>query len=313
LSPTSVVHHEVTDTTGLSAGVRAHIAEASRRLPSSLRAVVAAWFVYLLLLGILRARWGPVALLLVPTVGVYLFTWLGYYRHELWHAYFPGVDNGRWFTFVSYMLFADPQVYRLAHGSHHKFVHTPGDLEFFCVNWENDLKRRRRHFLAELVFGNLAWELTTLARLLRAGRASVPGAVVATAWRIALLAAVVGACQWIAPGSGWRCLGGYWLTIWLGSVMTRQNQWIEHLGIVDAGGLADRNLLTRNLSSRTWAGWLFNLVNHGDAREHVYHHTEPRWNTRDVPDLGLPPGSPSVTIGQYYRVLLDYHRRLDAT
>lgn len=231
---------EASEVGRLPAEARARVARASRRLPASLWAVVVGWLAYLLLLGILRARYGMVALLLVPTVGVYLFTWLGYYRPELWHAYFPGIDNGRWFAFVSYILFADPQVYRLAHGSHHKFVHTPADLEFFCVNWESDRRRRRRHFFAELVLGNLAWELATLARFLGAGRASVRGIVLATVWRIALLAAMVGACQWIAPGSGWRCLGGYWLTIWLGAVMTRQNQWIEHLGVVDTGGLTWR-------------------------------------------------------------------------
>lgn len=70
------------------------------------------------------------------------------------------------------------------------------------------------------------------------------------------------------------------------------------------------NLLTRNLSSATWAGWLFNLVNHDDAREHVYHHTEPRLNSRGVPGLELPTGSSSVTFGEYLRLLRDYRRRV---
>jgi hypothetical protein len=48
---------------------------------------------------------------------------------------------------------------------------------------------------------------------------------------------------WIQPGGRWLFFWTYILTIWLGAVMIRQLQWVEHLGIVSNGSLAERNLL----------------------------------------------------------------------
>jgi len=269
------------------------------------------WFGYLLVIPILSARHGILALALVPTAGIYLFTWLGYYRHELWHGYFPHLDNPRWFAFVSYALFADPQVYRSAHASHHKFVHTTEDREFYCSEWPTNRFRRRAQFLAELMLGNVAWEAGSFWRLMKThGRPVVGAGVMATAKRLALLLAVITVCELLGPGSGWRCLAAYGLTIWAGAVMTRHNQWIEHLGIFSAGSLAERNLLTRNLSSSGWAGRLINLVNHDDAHAHVFHHTEPSVHSRGATGLALPSGAQKISVREYGRVLVHYARSL---
>ena len=304
---------EATDNGRVPREARVRIDERTRWPAVRLGIVVLLWFCYVLAVPILWKRHGAVALLLVPTAGVYLFTWLGYYRHELWHRYFPRIDNGRWFNFVSYLLFSDPQVYRLAHVSHHVAIHTPGDWEFFCADWTTDHARRRRQFFAELLLGNIAWELTCFWRLWKARGATVlRSGLAAAAKRVALLGVVTLTCGLIEPGSPGLCLISYALTVWAGSVMTRQNQWIEHLGIVSDGGLAERNLLSRNLSSATWAGWLVNVLNHQDAREHVFHHTEPRVNSRGVSGLSLPPGAQAVSLSDYWRLLRRYHRSLSA-
>jgi hypothetical protein len=92
--------------------------------------------------------------------------------------------------------------------------------------------------------------------------------------------------------------------------MNRHVQWIEHLGILSDGSLAERNLLTRNLSSATLGGRLFNFIFHYDAQEHVFHHTEPRINSRGAPDLTLPPGAQTITLGEYPRLLWSHYRSL---
>ncbi len=267
------------------------------------------WFGYLLAVPIFWARHGPLALALVPTAGVYLFTWLGYTRHELWHGYFPHLDNQRWFNVVSYALFADPQVYRSAHASHHKFVHTTDDREFYCSEWLTNRSRRRAQFLAELLLGNMAWDAHASWRLGKEYGTPVV-ALMATAKRVALLIAVITVCDLLQPGSRWLCLSIYGLTIWAGAVTTRHNQWIEHLGIFSEDSLAERNLLTRNLSSDGWAGRLINLVNHDDARAHVFHHTEPRVHSRGAPGLVLPDGARTISVKDYGRVLVRYWRSL---
>jgi hypothetical protein len=283
---------------------------AAALLPFSLVAVILLWLGYLLLVPILWSRHGPAALALAPTAGVYLFSWLAYYRHELWHNYFPMIHNPTWFNFVSYLLFQDPQVYRVAHPTHHKFVHTPDDLEFFCQDWRTDRRRRRRQFVLELAFGNIAWHLSTFTRLKKEGRVTMAGSCAALVKRVAILIGLMAVAGWIEPRGRWLFLATYGLTIWLGAIMTRHLQWVEHLGIVSGGSLAERNLLTRNLSSDTVLGWLFNFLNHDDAREHVFHHTEPKLNTRGVRGLQLPPGAERITLGDYVGILRAHYSKL---
>jgi fatty acid desaturase len=286
------------------------IRAAARWLPASLAAVVTGWLIYQITLPHLYATYGAPALLLVPTIGVFLFTWLGYYRHELWHNYFTGIRNPLWFNVTSYLLFSDPQVYRIAHPSHHKYVHTPEDLEFFCRHWRTDRRKRRRQFFMELFLGNIAWEGDSLFRLLRDGRASKWASRKALAIRFFYLWLLANGANWLHPGTKWTFLGTFIFTLWMGSVVTRQNQWLEHLGTVSDGSLAERNLLTRNLPSSTFSGWLFNFMNHSDATEHVFHHTEPQLNSRGLPGLTLPPGSRTVTVRQYLGILMEQIRTL---
>lgn len=283
---------------------------AGRRLPTSLMLVVAAWLAYLIALPIAWAHSAALTITLVPTLGVFLFTWIGYYRHELWHGYFPQIDNAAWFRFVSYLLFSDPQVYGAAHPNHHKHLHTPRDIEFFCDGWATDPARRRRQFALELVFGNAAWELACLWRLKREGRATARAGRRALGMRVALLAPVLAAAESCVPGGAWTCLAGYAATLWAGSIVTRHDQWIEHLGIVSDGPLDERNMLTRNLTTHTWSGWLFNVWNHNEPREHVLHHTDPKVNSRGFPGLALPPGARTITLGAYARLLAEHWRQL---
>ena len=301
---------EPTENGRVPEGAVMRVREAAARLPFSLVAVILLWIIYLLSVTVLWARHGPLALLLVPTVGTYLFSWLGFYRHELWHNYFPRIHNPTWFNFVSYLMWTNPQLYRLVHPTHHKYVHTPDDMEFFCQDWRTDRRRRKRQFILELIYGNIAMQVSHYTRLMKEGRATVQASRNAFAKRLALFLSLLAIAGWIQPGGQWLFFWTYILTIWLGVVMIRQLQWVEHLGIVSDGSLAERNLLTRNLSSDTLLGWLFNFYNHDDAREHVFHHTEPKLNTRGLKGLKLPPGARTVTIQEYLGILATYYRNL---
>jgi hypothetical protein len=280
-----------------------------RLLPFSLPAVILCWMTYLILVPVLWVKYGPAMLVFVPTLGAFLFAWLGHYRHELWHQYFPKLNNLLWFNFVSYLLFTDPQVYQSVHHTHHKYVHTPEDVEFFCQDWRTNRKRRKRQFILEFLFGNMAWELSTFMRLRAEGRAGLTASVIALGKRLAIFLALLTMTLWLEPAALWSYVWTYVLTIWAGAVLTRHNQWVEHLGIVSNGSLAERNLLARNLPSTTVLGRLFNILNQNDAREHIFHHTEPKLNSRGV-DLALPAGGCTVTLPQYLQILADYYRQL---
>lgn len=283
---------------------------ASAKLRWNLYFVAGAWVVYLLAMPRIVMAAGWPALALIPTLGAFLMSWLGYYRHELWHNYFAGVSNPRWFDFVSYLLFSDPAVYRIAHPAHHKYIHTLKDIEFFCENYQSDPARRRTQFKLEMIFGNMAWELTCLHRLFREKKYTRWASRVCLVKRAALFFALNWISRWLTPGSGWYYFACYSSTLWIGSLVTRHNQWIEHLGIESNGNLAERNLLTRNVTSDTLFGKLFNLLNHEDAKEHVFHHTEPQLNTRGFPGLSLPPGARTITLPQYVQLLKDHYRSL---
>lgn len=298
-----------TDNGRVPADLVGPVKQASTGLRPRLYMMVAAWVGYLLLMPRLVMAYGWPAVALIPTLGVFLLSWMGYYRHELWHSYFAGANNPRWFDLLSWLLFSDPAVYRIAHPAHHKYVHTLRDIEFFCEHYE-DRARRRLQFKLELIFGNMAWELTCLHRLFHEGKYTRWASRFCLVKRAALFFLLNGVSRWLTPGSGWYYFGCYLATLWIGSLVTRHNQWIEHLGILSDGTIAERNLLTRNVSSDTFLGRVFNFMNHDDAKEHVFHHTEPQLNTRGFPGLTLPPGSRTITLPEYGRLLVEHYRSL---
>lgn len=104
-----------TDNGRVPADLVGPVKQASTGLRPRLYMMVAAWVGYLLLMPRLVMAYGWPALALIPTAGVFLLSWMGYYRHELWHSYFAGANNPRWFDLLSWLLFSDPAVYRIAH------------------------------------------------------------------------------------------------------------------------------------------------------------------------------------------------------
>jgi hypothetical protein len=189
-------------------------------------------------------------------------------------------------------------------------VHTPDDIEFFCEGWQTDRRGRRRQYVLELLLGNIAWEISCLYRLKRQGKITSRTGLETLAKRLLVFFALMAVVGLVEPGAAWRFAVTSALTIWAGSVMTRHNQWIEHLGIVSDGSLAERNLLTRNVRSDRALGWLFNLMNHNDPLHHVYHHTEPKLQTRALSGLALPPGARVITVPEYLRLLVEHYRSL---
>ncbi|GEM_PF-934782 len=268
------------------------------------------WIAYLVSGAILWLKSVPAALFLIIFVGTYLVSWMGYMRHELWHNYFPGVNNQFFFRLVSYLLFSDPKVYEIAHVTHHRDLHTVRDIEFCCEGYATKRLKRKWLFISEFLFGNVAWEAYTVFRLSRAGQMSY----FRTAWSLGLrLLMVLGFCflaDFIFPGTGKVMAWFYFLTIWFGAVLTRHDQWIEHLGIVSEASLAERIRLCRNLPNIHWTNRLWNIFNHNDPRGHYFHHAYPQLNLRDYNDMELPPGVPKITIPQYLSILWNYYKTI---
>lgn len=273
--------------------------------------VIVLWYLYLVGVACLWFHSVPATLVMIVTVGGFLFTWLAYYRHELWHNYFPGINNPRFFDLVSFMMFSDPQVYRIAHPAHHKYVHTIRDIEFFCERHDQDPAKRKRQFLLELLFGNMAWELVTLHRLYAEGKADRWEARKALFKRLGLLALAAVAAAFVDPRGSLMILPTFLLTAFVAAHATRHNQWIEHLGLRDDGGtLHQRDMLTRNLPNRGILNRLWNFYNHNDPLDHVLHHTEPKYNTRGVAGVPMPVGSVYTSIPEHFGRVVAHYRSL---
>jgi len=268
------------------------------------------WLIALVGIPLLAHRHGAWILLAAPWVGAYFVSWLGMLRHELWHGYVKGINNRRFFRITCFALCVEPETYRLSHGSHHIHVNTEHDMQMYPENFLQDPRRARVQFLLELMFGNLAWEFSAAARLKRSGQLSTSTLLLHLPARLALPAGIALAFGVLAPDVLGLVAANFALMVWSGSVMTRHNQWLQHLGILCEGTMEERNLRTRNLRNKTWLERLVNFLNHDDSVAHTYHHTEPNAYTRLDPNLQPASHHLQITLGDYARILRAFHRSL---
>ena len=269
------------------------------------------WLAYLTVAGVVWIYSIPLSLAIILFVGQYLTSWLGYQRHELWHNYFPGIPNRRFFDLVSSLLFSDPQIYSLAHVTHHRDLHTTSDAEFFCEDYETDSRRRKRQFIFEFLLGNIAWEASAIFRTAKSKELAWRHHGLSVAMRFLFWGLFCFLANSVYPGLGLPLAYVYILTIWFGALVTRHDQWIEHLGIYSNDApLAERVRMTRNLPDTHWTNRLWNLFNHNDPRSHYFHHAYPQLNLRDRRDLELPEDVPRITIPEYLKALWNYYKSI---
>lgn len=286
---------------------------ASGPVPSArirLACALVGWLLILTLLPLAAHRFGGWPLLLAPLLGAYFVSWIGMLRHELWHGYVEGVDNRFFYRVTCFALCLDPETYRLSHASHHQHANTDRDIQLYPEGFLRNPRRARFQFAMELLLGNLAWEIATAARLRRQGllkgttlASNLPGRLVLPGLLMLFFATA-------APDAGPLAIANFLLMFWSGSVMTRHNQWLQHLGIFASGDPGARDLLTRNLRNRTVLERLVNFLNHDDSVAHTYHHTEPRTYARLEPGLHPAPDHLQITLPEYFAVLAAFCREL---
>jgi hypothetical protein len=92
----------------------------------------------------------------------------------------------------------------------------------------------------------------------------------------------------------------------LASFFLHQSQLVEHGNLIVKGDYNAHNVRTRNLSGKTIAGRIFLFLTHGDAHEHVLHHTLVKIYSRPFPgSVPLPRGAVWITMGEFLGVLRD--------
>jgi fatty acid desaturase len=269
-----------------------------------------AWPLYLFLLPWATSRFGAYALLLMVFPGTFLFTWVGFCMHECWHQYVPGLPHRLLYTLYSWMLLSDPQIYRLLHGHHHLEVNTFADAEFHPLGEINGRFFRCLYHFFEIFLG-VAFIVTlsslTMPRHPRyRDKYQLGSLLVSLLMWIVLLVGLGSLAMAVFKVSGAQVATAYLATLWLSSLLLHHSQLVEHGNLIVAGDWSQRNLKTRNLRRQNWLEKFFLFLTHGDAREHVLHHTAVKVFSRPFPGrLPLPPEMVTIGLGEYLGILRD--------
>lgn len=270
--------------------------------------LAAAWPLYLIILPYVYTRLNMLSVVFMLFPGVYLFTWLLCLMHECWHKYSPNINNELFYNIFSYMLFTDPQLYRLVHGYHHSKVHTWDDTEFHPVGKIGNTHLRRVYNFLEIALGVIF--TFGIIMFILPGHPNYKSKYKPSSFMISILMRLLfyGGIGYLSALifdlSIYQILIPFLISIWLGSVIIHHDQLIEHGDLIIDGDYHERNMASRNLKNETIFQKLFNLLTHGDMREHVLHHTEVAVYSRPFPGkLPMPDDAVYISLKDYAGIL----------
>jgi len=270
--------------------------------------VLCAWPLYLFIVPYVYDMFGGGAVLFIIFPGVYLCTWLSFFVHETWHKSTPNIPHTLFYHLFSWMLLTDPQLYGLLHPLHHAQVNSWEDAEFHPFG---DIQPRYLKILSNLVEIVLG-----MIYLMAAYTIVVPRHPKCQrqyrAWKFLLSIVIWGSYLGGIGYMSHRVFGvsashiglAYLISYWLGTVMVHHSQLVEHGNLIVTGDWNTRNLRSRNLKDTGLCEKLFLWLTHGDAREHVLHHTLPNVYTRPLPRrVPMPDNAVYITLRDYGKIV----------
>jgi len=274
-----------------------------------------AWPLYVFIVPFVYAKtgWG-ISVLFMIFPGAYLYVWMACLMHECWHKYVAVIDNKTFYNLFSYMLFTDPQIYRLVHGNHHSRVNTWEDTEFHPFGKiENSYLRRIFNFF-EIALGVIF--IFSVHMLILPRHPDYKS-------RYRASSLIRSVCMWILiyGGLGFCSAVVFRLSVpevttallisfWLGSLLTHHLQLVEHGNLIVKGDFNERQIRSRNLRREGILEKLFLFLVHGDPREHVLHHTSVGVYTRPFPGrVPMPENAAYISLSDYAGVLWGMVRR----
>jgi hypothetical protein len=270
--------------------------------------VLLLWPAYLFFLPAVFARWGALTAVYMIFPGVYLFTWVGFLMHESWHKYVPNIPNGFFYNAFALMLLSDPQLYRLAHGYHHSKVHTHEDAEFHPAGRIRNRWLRILYNWMEILLG-VAWlvliSTVTIPLDKRfAGRYRVWKPVASLVFWILFFGGIGWLSYLVFGATVLQIALSFAISLWLNSFLLHHSQLVEHGNLYVQGTFEERNVWTRNLKRAGILEAIFLFFTHGDAEEHVLHHTQSQYYLRPFPGVvPLPVNAVSITLYEYLKIL----------
>jgi fatty acid desaturase len=267
-----------------------------------------AWPVYVLFLPMVYARYGLTSVLYMVFPGAYLYVWLACLMHECWHKYTPTVSNDFFYNTFSYMLFTDPQLYRMLHGHHHSKVNTWDDREFHPVGFIQNPIQRRLYNIAEILLG-IIWNVGAQMVLIPKDETykdkySNKGHYVSMGMWLLIYGGLGCISASIFGVTVWQIIVPYTIGYWIGSLFLHHTQLVEHGNLIVEGDYHHRNIASRNLRRNGIPERIFHFITHGDMRQHVLHHTLVKLNVRPFPyRIPSPDDAVFISMRQYMGIL----------
>lgn len=259
-----------------------------------------AWIAALLIAPALWIYHPAVGILFAVTVGLHINTQLGFFYHELWHqAFFKTPKYNRlFFWVVSFYHLSGPQVYGIAHATHHKNVHTFDDLEFWPVKNNTTVTRARIALIFEILFGIIAWSLRTMPVICKHPRYSRRSGLLFFGGWIVMFVGLMFVSHMIYGNQWWYAAISYWLHLLLFAVALRMLQFLEHLGITAPDlDYQTRTKLTRNVKCSGLLNRLWHKLTINETAEHTLHHMKAGIPYRRYAPLSPPePSAPVRTV-----------------
>lgn len=270
--------------------------------------VAVAWPVFVLGLPWVFHHSILLALALMVFPGGYLFTWAGLLMHEAWHRYVPDVPNGIFYNYFSWILLTDPQIYKVLHGTHHAQVNSWDDREFHPLGRLANPVARRVYNLFEIMLG--VGFIVVVSSLMLPVHPQFKQKYRLASMLLSVLVVtlffggVMALNSLVLHVPGREIAAALLLNIWVDSLLLHHSQLIEHGNLIVAGDWNARNLQVRNLKADGFVEKIFLFLTHGDAREHVLHHTLVSVYSRPFPGtIPMPPAPVYITLKDYSKIL----------
>ncbi|OGS45253.1 MAG: hypothetical protein A2539_10285 [Elusimicrobia bacterium RIFOXYD2_FULL_34_15] len=270
--------------------------------------VLVAWPVYLFILPYLYLKIGLLSVVFMIFPGIYLFTWCGFLMHESWHKYVPGLSYGFFYNVFAWMLFTDPQVYRMVHGGHHSNVNSWNDTEFHPIGKIENFVLRRIYNIFEIILGIAFITVITLFVVPFHPQYKAKYSFIKLFTSVVVWSAFLGSIGYLSyitfSVSVKQIIISFSLSLWINSIVLHHSQLVEHGNLIVDGDWKQRNIKTRNLKNSGIFEKIFIFLTHGDSSEHVLHHTLVGIYSRPFPGVvPMPQESVYITLRDYLGIL----------
>ena len=269
---------------------------------------MAAWPVFLILLPLVYGKNQLAATIFIIFPGIWLFTWLVFLMHEAWHKYVPGLPNRGMFHVFGWMLLMDPQVFHLAHTSHHKDVNSYRDIEFYPFGRIHNRNIRRFYHLLQILLGSVFTQPMMSIGVMCHPQSSrkyspLKGLASVLIW-VTFIVSTGSFALAISSIDPAELVMLYVLVYWSGALLIHHDQLMQHGNLIVKGDYEQRNRATRNLNSNGLVAQIFLFFTHNEGLEHVLHHTRPDLYNRPFPGrFPLPDKPVYINATDYPRVL----------